>query len=219
MRMSEEERLREEKRLAREEAKRVARREAILNRDADRLEASLVEVPPPADRASLVVLVGLPGSGKSTFARELAKRHPSAILDSDALRQELFAVPEHSKKEHSRLFPALHHLMGRLLSRGVTVIVDATNLKESSRKPYYEIAKEHDAPIILVRVEAPIGVIRDRLRKREAERDPLDRSTATLEVFEKMVADEQSIQHEHLTVDTSEDMTPVLDKITSLLQS
>jgi predicted kinase len=72
---------------------------------------------------------------------------------------------------------------------------------------------------VLVKVEAPIGVIRDRLRRREAERDPLDHSTATLEVFEKMVADVQPIQHEHLTVDTSKDMTPVLDKIASLLQS
>lgn len=219
MRMSEEERLREEKRLARDVAKRLARREAILNRDADRLEASLGEIPAPAGGPSLVVLIGLPGSGKSVFARALAKRHPSAILDSDALRQVLFAEPEHTKKEHARLFPALHHLMGRLLSRGVTVIVDATNLKEASRKPYYDIAKEHGAPLVLVRVEAPIGVIRDRLRKREAERDPLDRSTATLEVFEKMVADVQPIQHAHLTVDTSEDVTPVVDKIVSLLRS
>ncbi len=208
-----------ERKKAREEAKRIARRAAVLAHDTDRLEAALGVIPPPSEKPALVVLVGLPGSGKSYFARALAKRHPAAIVDSDAMRQTLFEDPQHTKKEHGRVFPAIHELLGRLLTRGVTVIVDATNVREPSRKPLYEIAERYGVPLILVQVEAPIGVIRDRLRKRESERDPLDRSTATLDVFERMGADVHPIQREHLTVDTSEDLTPVLDKIASLLQS
>src|SRR4029077_14838300 len=121
------------------------------DRDADLMEAALGRLPPRVARPSVVVMVGLPGSGKSFLARALAKRTPVVVLDSDAMRLVLFAEPRHTKREHARLFPALHVVMERLLARGHSVIVDATNLKEWSRRPYYKIAEKYGAPVVLVR--------------------------------------------------------------------
>ena len=203
-------------------AKRTARQNAIRGLDADRLEASLAALAAPAEHPALVVLVvlvGLPGSGKSYFARALAARYPAAVLDSDALRAVLYDNPQHTQQEHGRLFPAIHVLMERLLSRGVSVVLDATNVKESSRRPYYKIGEQCGAPVFVVRVTAPREVIRARLAQREARRDPLDRSTANLEVYEKMRADVERIARRHISVNTGGDISTALDKLVRMLPS
>ena len=187
--------------------------------DADRLEKALGRLPRRGKGRGVVVLIGLPGSGKSHFAREIAGRTPAAILDSDALRRVLFAEPKHSKKEHARLFPAVHALMARLLSRDVAVIVDATNLKSANRRAYHKIAEEAGAPVVVVRVWAPKRVILQRLQSRLAGVDRKDRSTATLAVYEQMRADVEPIRERHLSVNTAKETGPAVDKVIDLLQA
>jgi predicted kinase len=199
--------------------KRLKRIAALNKYDADRLEKSLGRLPKPMARPAMVVLIGLPGSGKSHLARAIAARVPAAVLDIDALRAALFEDPQHTAKEHGRLFPALHVLMDRLLARRITVIVDATNLKEANRKPYYKIVAEHGAKLLLVRVWARTPVIRRRLLARAQSPDPADRSTATQEVYERMRDGAEPVHRRHVSVDTSKDTRPAVDKIAALLQS
>jgi predicted kinase len=199
--------------------KQGARISAIRNRDADRLEASLGRLPAPVARPAMVVMIGLPGSGKSHLARAIAARVPAVVLDIDALRGNLFEDPQHTAKEHGRLFPALHLMMDRLLARRITVIVDATNLKETNRKPYYKIASKHAAKVLLVRVWARTPVIRRRLLARAESPDSADRSTATLDVYERMREGVQRVRKPHISVDTSADIRVAVDKIVALLQS
>jgi len=195
------------------------RREAIRKRDADKLEASLGGLPKVVRRPAVVVLIGLPGSGKSHFARRLAGRYPAAILDSDALRGVLFKSPQHTPQEHARLFPPIRVLARRLLDRGLPVVLDATNLKEANRKPLYRLATDAGARLVIVRLRAPFAVMRQRLAKRDAARSPLDRSTAGLSVLERMRRDYQRPRRPYFVVDTSGDARDVLDKIVALLQS
>jgi Predicted kinase len=199
--------------------KRLKRIAALNMYDADRLEKSLGRLPAPVARSSMVVMIGLPGSGKSHLARAIAARVPAAVLDIDALRAALFEDPQHTAKEHGRLFPALHVLMDRLLARRTTVIVDATNLKETNRRPYYKIAAEHGAKVLLVRVWARTPVIRRRLLARAESPDPADRSTATMEVYKRMREGAQRVRKGHISVDTSADTRAAVDKIVALLQS
>lgn len=198
---------------------RVARSRYIRNRDVDLMESSLGRLPRKVGRPRVVVMVGLPGSGKSFLARAVAKRAPAVVLDSDAMRSVLFAEPGHTKREHARLFPALHVLMERLLARGNSIVVDATNLKEVNRRPYYKIAEKYEAPVVLVRTWAPVAVIRKRLLDRSEERDVDDRSTATVEVYERMRSESERLTKKHVSVDTSREIGPAVDKIVSLLQS
>jgi predicted kinase len=185
----------------------------IRQADADKIEKSLGRLPRKSQRLALIVLVGLPGSGKSHLAREIKRGVPAVILDSDALRQALFADTHHTQREHARLFPAIHVLMARLLERGITIIVDATNLKEANRRPFYKIAEDHGAKLVLARVWAPKRVIRQRMAARDTGANAADRSTATLDVYEKMLADAEPIRRRHISVDTSKDLGPAVDKI------
>lgn len=183
------------------------------------MEAALGRLPGRSARPKVVVMVGLPGSGKSYLARTVAKRTPAVVLDSDAMRGVLFGEPKHTMREHARLFPALHVLMERLLERGNTVIVDATNLKEAHRRPYHKIAEKYGAPVVLVRTWAPWPVIKKRLLDRVEARDADDRSTATVEVYEEMRSGAERLRKKHVSADTSRDVGPAVDRIVSLLQS
>ncbi|HUF53885.1 MAG TPA: ATP-binding protein [Dehalococcoidia bacterium] len=198
---------------------RRARMDVIRNRDADRLQAALGRLPRRRQKPALIILIGFPGSGKSHLARSLKARYPAAILDSDALRQVLFATPEHTTKEHGRLFPAIHVLMRRLLEQGISVIVDATNLKEANRRPYYAIAQDAGLPVVLVRVVAPVSEIRRRLARRKTGRNADDHSTATMSVFESMKGDYERPRRRYFTVNTARNTDEVLDKIVARLQS
>ena len=182
--------------------------------DAALLRRTLASLPEPQARVALVVVCGLPGSGKSFFSRRLAGRAPLAVVESDAMRNALFSSPTHSGAESARLFRACHALIEDLLRDGVSVLFDATNLIEHFRERLYSIAERTGAKLVIVRVEAPEDVIADRLAQREAgNRDPGDISTAGLEVYRRMAKLAEPIRRNHYAVDTSRDIAPVIEKV------
>ena len=52
----------------------------------------------------LLMLAGLPGVGKSAFAREVASRCPFLKVESDRLRKALVPQPQYTPDEHRRVF-------------------------------------------------------------------------------------------------------------------
>ncbi|TEU05025.1 MAG: hypothetical protein E3J24_00085, partial [Dehalococcoidia bacterium] len=93
------------------------------------------------------------------------------------------------------------------------LIFDATNLIEHQREHLYHIADSVGARLIIVRVEAPPELVRQRLQDRLSRLDPEDKSEADWRVYRRMSAAAQRIQRNHFAVDTSSDITPVIDKI------
>lgn len=78
------------------------------------------------------MMVGLPGSGKSTYAKKLAKEMNAVILSSDALREEMYG--DINDQEHNNeVFAELHRRCKDLLNKQVNIIYDATNLKTKNR--------------------------------------------------------------------------------------
>ncbi len=90
----------------------------------------------------IVLLVGLPGSGKSTWAEG-----KPGVLSSDVLRQLLADDPE-NQAIHARVFRVLRDLLKHRLelNRPVTY-VDATNLTLYEREPYFKLAHRFDCRI------------------------------------------------------------------------
>ena len=181
--------------------------------DVQRLSESLRPLPEAVAEPAFIVVSGLPGTGKSYFCSKLAERLPFLVLESDALRKTLFPSPTYSPQESSRLFRACHLLIRGLLKRGVPVILDATNLSERYRERLYNIAERLDVKLIMVRVEAPPQVVHERLKVRQGGMDSGNKSDADWEVYQRMKSTVQKIPRNHYAVDTSRDITPVLDKI------
>ena len=181
--------------------------------DVDLLRWHLTSVPKPLAHAVLIVVSGLPGTGKSYFSRRMAERFPLAIVETDAMRKVLFSTPTYAAPENARLFRGCHALIEDLLGRGIPVLFDATNLVEASRERLYNIAHKTNAKLILVRVEAPVAVVSQRLREREEGIIDEDNSTADWSVYQRMVPSVEPIRRNHFAVDTSRDIAPVIEKI------
>jgi len=190
-----------------------------LAEDIERILAEVGPLAPSRSRPALVMIAGLPGSGKSRFCRELRRRTGAIILESDALRQALFGQPDHSQSESRRLFTAIHGAIEKLLRAGVPAILDATNLAEWQREPVYAIAQRTGARLILVWLEAPPHVVQARLTNRYRGADPQDQSTAGLAVYERMRAQIEKIGRPHRVVDTSRGTREALDAIAEEMDS
>lgn len=181
--------------------------------DATALEASLGALPAAEDVPAFVILSGLPASGKSHFARELASRYPFALLQIDALRKSLFPRPVYTKSEHMRTFSAVHELIDRLLSRKISVLYDATNLKEQHRRVLYAIGEANGARLRIVRVHSPEDVILGRLGSRSARSSEAWASDANEEVYEAMRLGAEPIERPYIEVDASGEISAAVDKI------
>lgn len=116
----------------------------------------------PESVLRIVLLVGLPGSGKSTFAATLGV----PVLSSDTIRL-LLADDERDQTIHGRVFATLRYLLMQRLDihRPVTYI-DATHLTRAERKPCIEIARERRAEVEAIFFDVPIEVCRERNRHR-----------------------------------------------------
>ena len=119
-------------------------------------------------RPALIVLCGLPGTGKSYFAAALARRAAVVVLSSDRIRKILVAVPRYSRGEHRRVFAAAHLLLEELLGAGYGVVFDATNRTERARQPLYAIAERAGARLVVLEFTVPEEVARRRLEGRAA---------------------------------------------------
>lgn len=182
--------------------------------DTEQLLESLEQLPEPVVKPAFVVVSGLPGTGKSYFCRRLAERIPVIILESDVMRKALFPSPTYTATESARLFQAIHHLIEHLLKKGVSLVLDATNLSERNREYLYHIAYQINARLVMVRVEAPPEVVQERLRNRaDGTGSEEDQSEADWAVFQRMKTSVQQIRRHHFAVDTSRDIAPGLDKV------
>lgn len=184
-----------------------------LDEDVEKLRQSLNGLPLPQIEPPLIVVSGLPGTGKSFFCRKLVERLSFLILTSDTLRKILFPSPHYKESENKRLFFACHVLIEELLRRGIPVIFDATNLLEHHREYLYRAAERAGAKLILVWIEAPPEVVRQRLLAREKAAIPQYDSEADWEVYNKMKPRREKISRNHLVVDTSQDITTAIAKI------
>ena len=182
-------------------------------RDVQRLKQGLKELPEPVANPVFVVVSGLPGTGKSYFSRELQERLPSVIVESDSLRKRLFPTPTYSPQESHRLFNACHRLMEEFLSSGIRVILDATNLVEQHRERLYHISQRLRVKLIIVQVEAPRELVLQRLQGRSSGVDSEDNSEAGWSIYQRMRTRAERIRRNYFAVDTSRDITSVIDKV------
>lgn len=108
---------------------------------------------------SLVVLVGVSGSGKSTFGRRHFK--PTEILSSDFCRG-LVSDDENNQAATKEAFDVLNFIAQKRLAAGKLTVIDATNVQPEARKPLVQLARDfHCLPVAIV-LNVPERIAHDR---------------------------------------------------------
>ena len=111
----------------------------------------------------LVVLVGVSGSGKSTFARTHFK--PTEVVSSDFCRG-LVADDENDQSATPDAFDVLHYIAGTRLRRGLLTVVDATNVQPDARASLLKLAREHDVLADAIVLDVPEALAAERNKGR-----------------------------------------------------
>lgn len=119
----------------------------------------------------IVLPIGLPGSGKSTYFA----RHGITPLSTDLIRQLLFDDSADQRLPHV-VFGVLRHLLRLRLAAGRrTSYVDATNLTRHDRRHFFKIAEEFGCVVDALYFDVPLEVCLERNRRRGASRTTSNR--------------------------------------------
>jgi predicted kinase len=151
-----------------------------------------------AGRVRLVVVGGLPGTGKSTLAAAIGDRMGWPVLRSDELRKGLVGLDPltpspaaysegiYAPGATDATYAELLRRASRLLARGESVLLDASFSTSTRREDAAALAGERSADLIELCCELPAEVASDRLRRRMAEES--DASDATPDLAARMAA-------------------------------
>jgi predicted kinase len=158
----------------------------------------------------LLIMVGAPGSGKSYLGRTLAAALGAELIQTDAVRKELFPQPSYSSAEAATVYSVCHRRIAAALAEGRCVVFDGTNLRERRRRTLYQLAERAMAPALIVVAYASEATIRERLHFRAAGGDPTDQSDADWGIYLRMRRDTELVPRPHIVVNTAANPGPVI---------
>lgn len=113
---------------------------------------------------SLVVLVGVSGSGKSTFARDNFGQFE--VISSDFCRG-MVSDDENDQSASAAAFDVLHYIAGKRLDAGRLTVIDATNTQPAARKQLVTLARAHDVLPVAIVFDVPESAAVERNSMRE----------------------------------------------------
>jgi predicted kinase len=179
------------------------------------IAGQLLTTASPVERPYLIMLSGLPGSGKSYLGRLLAASQGAALVATDHVRKAFFPQPCYSADEGAAVQSLCYTLIEVLLLARVPVIFDATNSIEWQRRRVYDLTERLNVGLLVVLTTAPEAVVRERLERRASRQgDPFDMSDARSPAVYGLVQSQfEPITRSHLAVDTSEDIDRVLQRV------
>ena len=119
-------------------------------------------VPPRASKGTVVLAIGLPGSGKSSWF----KRHNIHPLSSDLLRELLFDDAQEQRFQDLVFSNLRSMLKARLIARRPMNYVDATNLTPHDRQSWIKLAKDYGYDVQGVFFDVPVEICMERHQRR-----------------------------------------------------
>lgn len=160
----------------------------------------------------LVLVCGLPGTGKSTVAERIVEVLPARLLRTDVVRKELFPEPTYAAEESATVYDELFSRARETLDAGEDVVLDATFRQRDLRDRAAAVAAAADVEFRLVRVTCDEAVVRERIRKRQRYED--DESDADFAVYNQLKDEFEPIEREeHVVVDNSGALSETLDDV------
>lgn len=147
----------------------------------------------------IVIVFGLPGSGKSYFAEHLAKILKAKHLNSDKIRKDVDFDGNYSISSKIKVY---HVLLGEVMlgvKKGERIVLDATFYKASLRDLFVENCTKLDHKIHFIEIQAEQTIILERLNKKRKYSD------ADFPIYEKIRSEFEPFKAPHLILQSTND--------------
>jgi predicted kinase len=147
----------------------------------------------------LIIVCGLPGSGKTTLATDLESRIRAVRFSPDDWMDSL-SLDLYDEKSRARIEALQWKLAQELLALGLTVIIEWGTWARSERDALRLRARALGAAVELHYVSAPVDVLFDRIQSRGRENPPIERDAVSrwFQIFEAPTPEEQALFDEPL---------------------
>lgn len=170
----------------------------------------------------LIVCSGLSGTGKTTLSMAIASAAGAVVISSDRVRKELAGLPPqapckdgygegiYSREFSARTYAELMSRAKALLEKKRSVILDATFLRNDSIAVALDAAREAGAETRIIRCVSSEETVRENILKRESMVQDGAASDAGWEVYLRQKGSLETIEGDHLLVDTGKSVEDAL---------
>lgn len=147
----------------------------------------------------IIIVFGLPGSGKSYFASRLATALGVKYASSDEFRLRMFSRRSYTREEKESVYEALLEAMTFAIERKESIVLDATFGQASIRASFEAVARRFQTPLYYIEITAPDNLIRQRLAHSRPN------SEADYAVHLQLRDTFESLRQDHLVLTSSDD--------------
>jgi len=142
----------------------------------------------------LIIVCGLPGSGKTTLAKALENRLRAIRFSADEWMDAL-SVDLYDEKTRAKVESLQWKLGQELLARGITVIIEWGTWGRSERDALRVRARALGAAVELHYLSAPVDVLFERIQRRCLEKPPIERDALSrwFEAFQAPTPEEMAM--------------------------
>lgn len=113
----------------------------------------------------LILVAGLPGSGKSFFSEKLARGIGAVYLNSDKVRVEMQTNGKYSPEDKLAIYNQMVERASEAIEAGRDVVVDATFFHHTLREMFVRLAEGYAVPLRVIEITADEALVRKRLSR------------------------------------------------------
>lgn len=156
----------------------------------------------------LIVVCGLPGTGKTTISKALSQIVGAALLRTDVIRKDMLHENAYTEKERDSVYENMLAIADGKLKNGDDCVLDGTFYKKPLRDAAKRVAEKNKSAFHIVECVLHENAVKARIEARKG-----DESEADFSVYIKAKKTFDPVTEKHITVDTSENVKKCVEKV------
>ncbi|MHA2245479.1 MAG: AAA family ATPase [Candidatus Hodarchaeales archaeon] len=172
---------------------------------------------------SLIMITGLPGTGKTFLAKKLTKSlpHQYIYISTDKVRRNLFDFSHHqyvpfgdklyTQEKRDLVYNAIYLIVDILLNQKLSVIVDGTFYSLIKRQPLFSICQRLNQKLFIIKTICSEEIIKQRIKERKKQEE--NASDADFDIYLEIKEKFEPIITPHLEIDTGKEISNNLEEV------